>query len=56
MGDVEHEMERQRLWDEWHALRLVNVAQLPGETYAQALRRRAELNLRIDEIWKKIAP
>lgn len=52
---VEEAMERERLSDELRVILRANMAQLPGETYEQNLRRRAELKVREDQILSKLA-
>jgi hypothetical protein len=43
---IEQAIRRERIRDALVALQYVNIAQLPGESYEDNLKRRAELNLR----------
>jgi hypothetical protein len=55
LTNLEREIERQRLGDELRSIGYANVAKLPNETYEDNLRRRAELQLRKDEILSKLS-
>lgn len=50
----EEAIRRERLGDELRAVLAANAAQLPGETYEENLRRRAELKLREIEILREL--
>ena len=52
---MEQAVKRERLYDELSAMQWVNVAQLPGETYEDNLKRRAALRMRQDEIMRELA-
>jgi hypothetical protein len=54
MTDLEREIERQRLSDEYHELGFTNVAIQEGESYEDNLKKRAELTLRRNEILSKL--
>jgi len=47
---IEEAIRQEKLEDELHALMMINVAQLPGESYEDNLRRRAELRIRVNKI------
>ena len=51
---LDEAIERERLSDELRAIQEQNIAQLPGETYEENLRRRAELKIRAHEILVKM--
>lgn len=51
---LEEAIRRERLRDELSAIQYVNVAQLPGESYEDNLKRRAALTLRQDEILSEL--
>lgn len=49
-GYLEEAIKRERLTDELRAIQWTNIAQLPGETYEENLKRRAALKVREYEI------
>jgi hypothetical protein len=52
---IEQAIRRERIRDALVALQYVNIAQLPGESYEDNLKRRAELNLRQDRLLAELA-
>lgn len=52
---IEQAVRRERLKDQLREIQYSNVDQLPGESYEDNLKRRAELGLRQDQILSELA-
>lgn len=53
--DLADAIKRERLSDELRAIQMSNVAKRPDETYEEHLARRAQLRMRVEEIWSELA-